>query len=75
VAALEAKLGAAARVVGEPTASALEAGRSSRAGFELRFDDYAVDVSATNLASDGVARDREIVVREQYRLLSALPVR
>jgi hypothetical protein len=75
VAALEAKLGAAARVVGDPTAQALEAGRSSRAGFELHFDDYAADVSATNLASDDVARGREIVVREQYRLLSELPVR
>ncbi len=70
-----AKLGAEPRVVGEPSPAALAAGRSSRVGFELRFDDFAVDVSATNLSALEVAAERAIVVREQYRLLSELPVR
>lgn len=74
-ASLAARLAAEPRVVGEATISALEAGRSSRVAFELRFDDYAADVSATNLASADVAKDHEVVVREQYRLLSPLPVR
>lgn len=69
------KLGATPRVVGEDSEGALAAGRSSRVGFELRFEDYAVDVSATNLAAPDVEKDHEIVVREQYRLLSELPVR
>lgn len=72
---LGAKVSASPRVVGEDSATALSAGRSSRVGFELRFDDYAVDVSATNLASPETDKDQEIVVREQYRLLSELPVR
>lgn len=74
-AATERALGVQMRTVGEANASSLSAGRASRAAYELRFDDYAVDVSVTNLAGPDTTPDHEIVVREQYRLLAELPNR
>ncbi len=75
VASTERALGVQMRTVGDANAASLSAGRASRAAYELRFDDYAVDVSVTNLADPDTPPGREIVVREQYRHLAELPNR
>lgn len=60
------RLGSPARSWGEPTASFLD--RPLRqAGFEYRFADVAIDVTATHMGRDG------IVVREQHRAMPRSP--
>lgn len=54
------RLGDPARLWGEPTASYLDS-PLRQAGYEYRFTDVAIDVTATHLGRDGV------VLREQHR--------
>lgn len=59
-------LGPPARSWGQPTAAFL-ASPLRQAGFEYRFADVAVDVTATHMGRDG------IVVREQHRAMPRAP--
>ena len=58
-------LGEPSRTWGEATASSL-ARPLRQTGFEYRFSDVAVDVTATNLGRDGV------VIRQQHRAMRGL---
>jgi hypothetical protein len=60
---LERRLGEPQQKRGEASAAWLDRGYLSQAALELRFSDYAVDVSVTNLGERGA------VLREQYRSL------